>query len=124
MLCRHRRFLSAVILLSYLCRDASATTQIRVIKEGSDFLLECVGDTDVFFIYPNNRTQSDTVLSSTSPIEISKNQNENGTYCYKIYRPRTVFGDTGWYGCSRDPILTTRHALSDNRVKWTYVYVE
>ncbi|XP_033335291.2 vascular endothelial growth factor receptor 1 [Megalopta genalis] len=125
MVCRHRRFLFVVALLSHLCRDSTATSDIYSIKEGSDFPFECTANADIFFTYPTNRTHaSDTVFSYTSPIEISKNQYENGTYRYKFYRSNSVFGDTGWYGCTYHPILTTERNLSDTTIEWFYLYVE
>nr|XP_033335305.1 vascular endothelial growth factor receptor 1-like [Megalopta genalis] len=124
MLCRRRRFLFAVTLLSYLCRDSTAIIDVRIIKEGSNFTLECFVQADIFFIYPTNRTHSDSVFSYTSPIEISKTQDENGTNHQEFYRARTVFGDTGWYGCSRKPFLNTRDNYFNPEIIWTYIYVQ
>ncbi|XP_076382488.1 vascular endothelial growth factor receptor 1 isoform X2 [Megalopta genalis] len=125
MLCRHRLFLFGAVLLSYLCRDSTAITKIRIIYEGSSLTIECFADTDIFFIYPTNRIRdSNTVFSYTSTIEISKSQYENGTYWHRFYRPKTVFGDTGWYGCSTKPFLGTRDDYLDPEIDWTYTYVE
>ncbi|XP_076382319.1 vascular endothelial growth factor receptor 1 [Megalopta genalis] len=133
MLRRQRRFLFAVVLLSYLCRDSttlklniSSTTDQIIIKEGEPLQLHCYGDSDFFFTYPTNRTHlSDTIEHYTSPIDVKKTQVENGTHWYHFRRPKTVFGDTGWYGCSYYSITAvTRGTYSDARSSLVYVYVE
>nr|XP_033335513.1 uncharacterized protein LOC117225841 [Megalopta genalis] len=106
--------------------NISPTTDHIIFKEGEPLKLHCSGNSSIFFTYPTNRTYyyNNTVLSYTSPIEISKTQDENGTNYHKFYRPNTVFGDTGWYGCSYQPILTIRCNYSDPAISWIYVYVE
>ncbi|XP_076384325.1 platelet-derived growth factor receptor alpha-like [Megalopta genalis] len=132
MLCRQRQLLFAVVLLLYLCRDSTAlkpnissTTDQIIIKEGEPLRLHCSGNSDIFFTYPTNRTYfSYTVVYYTSPIEINKTQDEYGTYWYDFRRPSTFYGDTGWYGCSYHPILTTRHNYYGPEISLVYVYVK
>ncbi|XP_076382328.1 vascular endothelial growth factor receptor 1 [Megalopta genalis] len=132
MLGPRRRFIFTVVLLSYLCRGSTAlkpnislTTDQIFIKEGEPLLLNCSGNSDIFFTYPTNLSyHSSTLEYYTSPVEINKIQDECGSYWYDFRRPNTVFGDTGWYGCSYHPILTTRHNYSDPEISLVYVYVE
>nr|XP_033335222.1 uncharacterized protein LOC117225647 [Megalopta genalis] len=132
MLGPRRRFIFTVVLLSYLCRGSTAikpnissTTDQIVIKEGESLRLKCSGNSDIFFTYPTNLSyHSSTLEYYTSPVEINKIQDECGSYWYDFRRPNTVFGDTGWYGCSYHPILTTRHNYSDPEISLVYVYVE
>ncbi|XP_078050786.1 platelet-derived growth factor receptor alpha-like [Augochlora pura] len=132
MPCRHRRFLSAVVLLSYLCRDMiawkpnmSPSADQIILKEGDSLRLLCYGSSNIVFDYPIPKAHiSDAVYSPTSSIEVNKNRDENGTYWYEFHRPHTVFGDTDWYGCSYDPIMVTVHNYSDPKVRWIYVYVQ
>ncbi|XP_033331754.2 vascular endothelial growth factor receptor 1 [Megalopta genalis] len=128
MLCNHQRFFFiAVILLSHLYRDSTAlkpnifpkTDQI-IQKEHDPLWLQCSGKSDIVFMYPTNSTK----FFHTSSIEIRKNQYENGTYMYQLMRPNTVYGDTGWYGCSDHFIEISARNYSDPEVDWVYVYVE
>ncbi|XP_076277206.1 PDGF- and VEGF-receptor related isoform X2 [Lasioglossum baleicum] len=127
MLCARQRFIFAVVLLSHLYRDSTAlqlnvSGNADIIKnEGDPLLLLCSGEADIFFTYPTNSSDS----NSTSPMEIIKSQEgQNGTYKFELRRPKTVFGDTGWYGCSDHPIDATVGSYPDPDVTWAYVYVE
>ncbi|XP_078038596.1 vascular endothelial growth factor receptor 1-like [Augochlora pura] len=128
MLCQHRGFLLiAVILFLYLYRDSAAlkpnifpkTNQI-IQKEGDSLWLQCSGKSDIVFMYPINATN----FNNTSSVEISKNRHKNDTNVYEFVRPKTVYGDTGWYGCSEHFIEISERNYSEPEVNWVYVYVE
>ncbi|XP_076660894.1 PDGF- and VEGF-receptor related [Halictus rubicundus] len=126
MLCARRRLLFAVVLLSHLYRDSTAlkvniSASDDIVKnEGDPLLLLCSSEKEIFFTYPTNSSDSRT----TSPMEIVKSQEQNGTYNFEFRRPKTVYGDTGWYGCSDHPIDATTDSYSDPDISWVYVYVE
>ncbi|XP_076382484.1 vascular endothelial growth factor receptor 1 isoform X2 [Megalopta genalis] len=105
--------------------NISSTTDQIIIKEGDPLRLQCSGNSGIFFTYPTDLPcDSYTIIYYTSYYEINKIQDEYGTYWYDFHRPNTAFGDTGWYGCSYHPILTTRHNYSDPEISLVYVYVE
>ncbi|XP_078038597.1 PDGF- and VEGF-receptor related [Augochlora pura] len=128
MLCRYRRFLYAVALISHLYRAETTTVEPEklprsdeiVKKEGELLRLSCSSTSEIIYMYPTNSTNS----NNTSPIEINKSKDANGTYTYELVRPNTVFGDTGWYGCSDHFIEIPARNYSDPEIPWTYVYVE
>ncbi|XP_078051038.1 vascular endothelial growth factor receptor 1-like [Augochlora pura] len=97
-------------------------------KEGEPLQLRCFGNSEIFSTYPTsftyNASNYHSVSSHTSPIDINKFRREDGIYLYNIYRPSTVYGDTGWYGCSYHPILTTITNSSYAEISLVYVYVE
>ncbi|XP_076384473.1 vascular endothelial growth factor receptor 1 [Megalopta genalis] len=138
MLGHHQRFLFDIVLLSSLCRVSTAlkptistTTDQMIIQEGESLRLVCYGNSDIFFIYPVNRTRApNTVFSYTSFIQTNKTRDENGTYWYDFRRPNTVFGDTGWYGCSYHPLAMItmddylRRNNTDSESNFVYVYVQ
>ncbi|XP_078051872.1 uncharacterized protein LOC144478024, partial [Augochlora pura] len=96
-----------------------------ILKEGDPLRLICSGNSNIFFAYPIHGVDvEETVYSHTSPLEINKYRDENGTYWYEFYRPNTISGDTEWYGCSYKAITYVSRNYSDTDVSWVYVYVE
>lgn len=90
-----------------------------VINEGDPLKITCSGSTQIKAIYPDAFGD----LVNTSVPRISVNE-ENGIYKYVFERPKTVFGDTGWYGCANQDIDITPNFYDDPEVNWLYVYVK
>ncbi|KZC11067.1 Vascular endothelial growth factor receptor 3, partial [Dufourea novaeangliae] len=93
----------------------------EIIKnEGDPLVILCSGPSKIFFFYPTN---SGEAINTSAP-DIKEYQDENGIYTYEFRRPKTVFGDTGWYGCSDHLVEVTTDSYFDPEINWVYVYVQ
>ncbi|XP_031828557.1 PDGF- and VEGF-receptor related isoform X2 [Nomia melanderi] len=100
----------------------STPTEIREIikNEGDPLEVECQNDDVIYFTYPISSGDK----LNTSAVYINQTQDEDGTYRALLQRPETVYGDTGWYGCSDHQTTVTSPSDSDPYISWTYVYVQ
>ncbi|XP_076244476.1 PDGF- and VEGF-receptor related isoform X2 [Calliopsis andreniformis] len=114
-------FFALVIILHSEAMKPNITAETdEIIKnEGDPLTLTCSGHDKIFFIYPNE--SSEEINTSTPSIE--EYREENGTYRSVFQRPKTVYGDTGWYGCADHPIEVT-NPYFDQDATWVYVYVQ
>ncbi|XP_053598108.1 vascular endothelial growth factor receptor 1 isoform X1 [Microplitis demolitor] len=91
--------------------------------------INCTYFENVSFIYPRNVTPHIV----TSPVEIL-HYDEGYVHNVILKRPKTIYGDTGWYGCldsNKDYLLKdledieiTPDTLTDEDVRWVYVFVK
>ena len=61
---------------------------------------------------------------TTSPHEIIPEDQSSGSKKLKFIRRKTIFGDTGWYGCSNTKEKTVTKDYNDPNASWIYVYVK
>ncbi|XP_011871094.1 PREDICTED: vascular endothelial growth factor receptor 1 isoform X2 [Vollenhovia emeryi] len=90
-----------------------------VINEGEPLEITCTGSAPIKFVYPD--VFGDAVNTSTPK---TSKEEKNGIYQYVFQRPNTVFGDTGWYGCTNYNVEITKNFYDDPEVNWLYVYVK
>ncbi|XP_057340700.1 vascular endothelial growth factor receptor 1-like isoform X2 [Microplitis mediator] len=91
--------------------------------------INCTYFENVSFIYPRNTTPNIV----TSQVEIL-HYDEGYVHNVVLKRPETIYGDTGWYGCldsnknyllnDLDDIEITPDTLTDEDVRWLYVFVK
>ncbi|XP_078050783.1 macrophage colony-stimulating factor 1 receptor-like [Augochlora pura] len=102
------------------------TDQINLV-EGDPLQLACSGKSPIFFTYPVfGENNTGTTYFHTSPVETNETRDENGTYWYEFRRPNTIFGDTGWYGCSYYSLRGANHVYDFHhpKISWIYVLVD
>ncbi|XP_057329204.1 uncharacterized protein LOC130670049 isoform X2 [Microplitis mediator] len=129
-----------VLILLNVCVSLAKFPELSVdaeeihLLENESLELICNGSNPKF-IFPRNITMSEIPTSSVEIIE----DRERGSVLLK--RNKTVYGDTGWYGCvdsydfPSNPSIENENITPDNfhkidarwaniSVKWTYVYVK
>jgi hypothetical protein len=60
---------------------------------------------------------------STSEHEITPEDQNGNSVKLKFRRRKTVFGDTGWYGCANTKTQITNKDYNDPNASWMYVYI-
>ena len=126
MLLHHVRYRVLVLVVFTLCQVSESSKPIIspseeeiVLNEGESLEITCTGSTPLKFIYPDGLKEA--INTSTSKISEDK---ENGLYKYIFERPKTIFGDTGWYGCADDNVEIGSNFFNNSEVNWLYVYVK
>ncbi|XP_011151926.1 vascular endothelial growth factor receptor kdr-like isoform X1 [Harpegnathos saltator] len=113
-----------IVLLLALCRVSSGAKPIiwpsvkeLVINEDELLEITCTSDTPIQFTYPFTKETVNTSDARTAETEA------DGVYKYIFQRPKTVYGDTGWYSCANENVEITPYNYDDPEVNWLYVYV-
>ncbi|RLU26184.1 hypothetical protein DMN91_002350 [Ooceraea biroi] len=126
LLLRHALLLVLVVVFA-LCQVSQSKPTISPIQEeillneGDPLEITCTGSNPIKFIYPD--VKEDEVNTSAAQ---TRERSSNGVHTNILQRPRTVFGDTGWYGCTDEQheINIIPNAYNDPEVNWIYVYVK
>ncbi|XP_050465212.1 vascular endothelial growth factor receptor 1 isoform X2 [Cataglyphis hispanica] len=120
------RYRVLILIVFTLCKVSESSKPIIspskeeiVLNEGEPLEITCTGSTPVKFVYPDAFLET----INTSTPRISKDE-ENGVYKYIFQRPKTIFGDTGWYGCADYNIEIVSNFDNNSEVNWIYVYVK
>ncbi|XP_074100379.1 PDGF- and VEGF-receptor related isoform X2 [Cotesia typhae] len=97
------------------------------LNEGDPLEINCTSSDNITFIFPKDLPD---ILTSQETVE---HHDEGHEHRVILRKSQTIYGDTGWYGCidsSKDQLLNdykevrvTPDLLTDEDVKWIYVYV-
>ncbi|CAD6208770.1 GSCOCG00003578001-RA-CDS [Cotesia congregata] len=97
------------------------------LEEGDPLEINCTSSDNITFIFPKDHPDIPTSL------ETVEHYDEGHEHRVILRKSKTIYGDTGWYGCidsSKDHVLNnykkariTPYLLTDEDVKWIYVYV-
>ncbi|XP_044594039.1 hemicentin-1-like [Cotesia glomerata] len=125
------KYFTSLLINSCLCLSEltiAPSSDIEV-NEGEPLKITCTASEEVDFFYPKDIPD----LAATSSVSIV-NEPKNGTSNFIFKRSKTVFGDSGWYGCIKasknqpkldlGTIYVTPDNFEKSDVKWVYVFVK
>ncbi|XP_072744995.1 vascular endothelial growth factor receptor 1 isoform X2 [Anoplolepis gracilipes] len=126
MFLHYLRYRVLVLVVFTLCQVSESSKPIIspsqeeiVLNEGEPLEITCTGSAPLKFVFPDALKEASN--ASTPIISTDK---ENGVYKYIFQRPKTISGDTGWYGCADYNVEIDPHFFNDSEVNWLYVYVK